>query len=96
MSIDNPVEDQPHFCPACQIGVLQITQVTYFTFITGEMITVPDFPAWDCDICNYQEVDARALSRLHVLLDPNTARPAHQTKPPGPPAEDAPTAAISK
>jgi hypothetical protein len=44
--------------------------VTYFTFARGRMITLPDFPAWECDICKKCEYDVNALDRLAMLLHP--------------------------
>ena len=35
-----------------------------------ELVTVPDFPAWVCDLCRYREYDLAALKRLHGLLLP--------------------------
>jgi len=44
--------------------------VTYFSFARGRMITLPDFPAWECDICKKCEYDVDALDRLTLLLHP--------------------------
>jgi len=44
--------------------------VTYFTFARGRMITLPDFPAWECDICRKCEYDVNALDKLTLLLHP--------------------------
>lgn len=96
MNENNNVEQERYFCPECQAGVLQITHVTYFTHVIGEMITVPDFPAWICDICGYQEYDSRALSWLYVLLDPSTARPGRHINRPHHTADEAPSSTISK
>jgi len=46
------------------------THVTYFTWAGSEMITVPDFPAWVCDICGKREYDLEALNRLSQVLFP--------------------------
>jgi hypothetical protein len=32
------------------------------------MVNVPDFPAWKCDICGYQEYDIKAIDNLALLL----------------------------
>ncbi len=34
-------------CPECQTGVMHLKQLTYFTWLNEELITVPNFPAWD-------------------------------------------------
>jgi YgiT-type zinc finger domain-containing protein len=55
--------------------------VTYFTWIGEELITVPDFPAWVCDVCGRREYDLQALNRLSLLLDPSAGRPTKKRRP---------------
>lgn len=79
---------QPVTCPECQAGVLHMQYLTYFTQVDGELITVPNFPAWVCDICGYREDDSRAENWLHILLNPRTGRrslrrPGHHPPRPG-------------
>ena len=66
-------------CTECQAGQMHRRFLTYFTFLDGELITVPDFPAWVCDVCGRREYDQRALGQLNLMLNPNagksTARP---------------------
>jgi YgiT-type zinc finger domain-containing protein len=50
--------------------------LTYFTWLNNELITVPNFPAWVCDICGRREYDPRAVKWLNTLLNPETGRPA--------------------
>ncbi len=57
-------------CPQCQAGLLHLRYVTYFTYLGKEMLTVPNFPAWVCDVCGYLEYDQRALGYLNTLLSP--------------------------
>ena len=57
-------------CSECNIGMMHKTQVTYFTWLADEMITVPDFPAWVCDVCGKREYDVEALNNLALLLSP--------------------------
>jgi len=52
------------------------TKVTYFAFARDRMITIPDFPAWKCDICKKCEFDIDALDKLALLLNP----PVHAEK----------------
>ena len=37
-------------CHECHAGLLRPRHVTYFTWLGGELITVPHFPAWVCDV----------------------------------------------
>lgn len=69
-------------CRECQAGIVRPQFVTYFTWLNEELITVPNFPAWICDVCGKREYDQRAISWLTMLLNPNTGRaPAKREKP---------------
>lgn len=48
--------------------------IAYFTWLGDELIAVPDFPAWVCDICGRCEYDENALTRLTLLLSPNAGK----------------------
>ena len=63
-------------CRECQAGIIRLRHVTYFTWLKNELITVPNFPAWVCDVCGKREYDQRAISWLTMLLNPNTGHPA--------------------
>ena len=43
---------------------------TYFTMARTELITVPNIPAWQCDLCGWWEYDSRALMWLRAILAP--------------------------
>ncbi len=58
-------------CKECQAGVVRPQRITYFTWLNDELITVPNFPAWICDLCGKREYDQRAISRLSTLLNPD-------------------------
>ena len=62
-------------CRECQAGQLHRQFVTYFTWLGEELITVPDFPAWICDVCGRREYDTQAITQLSLLLSPNTGKP---------------------
>ena len=61
-------------CSECQAGHMHREYVAYYTWLGDELITVPDFPAWVCDICGRCEYDENALARLSLLLSPNAGR----------------------
>ncbi len=63
-------------CTECPAGQLHRQLITYFTWLGDELITVPNFPAWVCDVCGRREYDTHAVSRLNLLLNPNAGRPA--------------------
>jgi len=72
--------ETPHFadpvypCPECQAGHMHRAYVAYFTWLGDELISVPDFPAWSCDLCGRCEYDENALTRLTLLLSPNAGK----------------------
>jgi len=61
-------------CTECQAGHMHRRFLTYFTWLGDELITVPDFPAWLCDLCGRREYDLQALSQLNLLLNPNAGK----------------------
>jgi YgiT-type zinc finger domain-containing protein len=54
-------------CPRCQIGNLQPVSATYTCVQNGMLLSVPNMPAWKCDICQYEEFDYDALGRVEAL-----------------------------
>lgn len=68
-------------CPECSAGVMRLKQVTYFTWLNGELITVPNFPAWICDVCGRREFDPRAITWLNTLLNTSGGRGKSRAKP---------------
>ena len=77
---------QPVPCSQCQAGKMHLHYITYFTWLGDELISVPNFPAWICDVCNRREYDERAISWLTMLLSPSAGRPTRSGhRPPAPP-----------
>jgi YgiT-type zinc finger domain-containing protein len=60
--------------------MMQVRYITYFTWLGEELITVPNFPAWVCDVCGRREYDERAISWLAMLLSPNAGRPTSKNR----------------
>lgn len=90
MSDMNEVENenaipQPMPCNECPAGMLQPRLITYFTWLGEELITVPHFPAWVCDMCGKREYDEQAISWLTTLLNPDAGKPTKKRRlPPHP------------
>ncbi len=57
---------------------MRLRFITYFTWLGEELITVPNFPAWLCDVCGRREYDEKAISMLTMLLNPNAGKPTGQ------------------
>lgn len=88
---EEPLETS-HPCNECAAGIMRLQFATYFTWLDGELITVPNFPTWVCDVCGRREYDSRAVSWLSILLNPDAGRPAVSRRRKAPPAETSPTA----
>ncbi len=69
-------ETPSYACPECQAGVMRLNFLTYFTWLDQELVTVPNFPAWVCDVCGRREYDQRAVAWLTAMLHPETGKPA--------------------
>ncbi len=86
---ENVPTTQTFPCPECQGGVMHLKYLTYFTWLGNELITVPDFPAWVCDVCGRREYDERAIAWLNLLLAPSMGKPLrasrHSTRAPSQP-----------
>jgi YgiT-type zinc finger domain-containing protein len=54
--------------------------ITYFTWLNEELVTVPNFPAWVCDVCGRREYDEKAISWLTMILNPNAGRPTQRKR----------------
>lgn len=67
-------------CHQCQAGVMNLHFITYFTWLDDELVTVPNFPAWVCDVCGRREYDGRAVNWISTLLSPNTGRDSHKPR----------------
>lgn len=59
---------------------MHMRHITYFTWLGDELITVPNFPAWVCDLCGKREYDERAVAVLSMLLNPEAGRPTRRVK----------------
>jgi YgiT-type zinc finger domain-containing protein len=71
-------------CPECQTGAFHLVYLTYFTWLNDELVTVPNFPAWVCDVCGRRNYDPRAIIWLNTLLHPETGRRSAGKKGPRP------------
>ena len=68
-------------CNRCQAGMMRLSYITYFTWLDNELVMVPGFPAWICDVCSKREYDGRAVTWLATLLSPNAGETTIHSKP---------------
>jgi YgiT-type zinc finger domain-containing protein len=66
----NETIEETRPCNECQAGVMHKKLMTYFTWLADELITVPNFPGWVCDVCSRREYDVQAINWLNMLLNP--------------------------
>jgi YgiT-type zinc finger domain-containing protein len=65
-------------CPECAAGLRRLRYLTYFTWFRDQLISVPNFPAWVCDVCGRRDYDMRAVSWLNTILNTHKGRSAHR------------------
>ena len=82
---DDEMPRHSGLCSECQAGVLRLQYITYFTWLNEELVTVPNFPAWVCDLCGRREYDAHAVNWLNTLLSPDAGRRTMRRRKPRPP-----------
>ncbi len=78
MSDTASLPSQP--CNSCQAGQMHLRYIAYFTWLGEELISVPNFPAWVCDMCGKREYDPRAVNQLSLLLSPNAGKPPRKRR----------------
>ena len=74
MSNFEEIDQQSFVCKECQSGKMHLKHLTYLTWLGNELVVVPDFPAWVCDVCGRREDDVTALNRLSLILSPNAGK----------------------
>jgi len=62
-------------CEKCQGGKKHLKSATLMTWLGNDVITVPNFPAWICDLCGHRNYDSHALAQLSMLLNPDAGTP---------------------
>ncbi len=81
---------ESYSCNHCFSGVRRLHHLTYFTWLKGQLITVPNFPAWVCDVCGRRDYDIRAVSWLNTMLRTPQQKPRHPRQPPQAPNREPP------
>lgn len=69
------MDEEKKYCPECQVGLIQRKKGTYYTWIENEIVIVPDFPCWVCDVCGHRDWDQGAVFNLGMILSPAAGTP---------------------
>ena len=72
------MSEERNYCPDCQVGVIKRETGTYYTWIENEMVIVPNFPCWVCDVCGRREWDQTAIFNLGMILSPAAGTPTFE------------------
>ena len=64
--LENGMEAVP--CKNCPGGKMFRKFSTYFTWMGDELVAVPDFPLWQCDVCKHCEYDIQARQYLKTTF----------------------------
>jgi len=59
------------YCQQCGMGVLHVEIKTLFRIINNDVVFIPDFPLWKCDICKWIEYDDESLEQLIRVVGPS-------------------------
>ena len=55
-------------CPNCHMGHLDLRLTTYVQQYGGTLISVPNTPAWVCDVCHERQFDDASIQRIEALI----------------------------
>ena len=69
----------PETCPRCYVGRIKQKQITLSTMVSGHLLAVPNFPAWQCDVCHAFMYDPKAVSELNGMLKASGSARSHRT-----------------
>jgi YgiT-type zinc finger domain-containing protein len=58
----------PETCPRCYVGRIKQKRITLSTVVSGHLLAVPNFLAWQCDVCHAFMYDPKAVSELNGML----------------------------
>jgi YgiT-type zinc finger domain-containing protein len=60
------------YCDNCRVGSLQPCRATYARWHNGQFVVLSGVSAWRCDLCGDTSYDSEALTRLILLLGPES------------------------
>lgn len=70
--MSSDVAKTEEFCKACRVGSLQPFRATYARWHDEQFVVMAGILAWRCDFCSDTYFDDDALTRLVLLLGPET------------------------
>jgi YgiT-type zinc finger domain-containing protein len=55
-------------CPNCHMGHMDLRLTTYVQQYGNTLISVPNTPAWICDVCHARQFDDASIQRIEALI----------------------------
>jgi len=79
------LRNEDFICPVCHMGHLDLKLTTYVRQYGETLISVPNTPAWICDVCHERQFDPMSIQRIETLIGqggppPNRYRPEQARK----------------
>src|SRR3954471_10015976 len=79
------LRNEDFICPVCHMGHLDLKLTTYVSQYGETLISVPNTPAWVCDVCHERQFDPSSIQRIELLIGqagppPNRYRPRPKIK----------------
>jgi|SRR5579859_3930719 len=68
-------------CPECHIGRLSPTRTTYVHQYGETMISIPNIPAWRCDVCHACQYDDQPIGWLETIIIGQSNLPPNRYQP---------------
>ncbi|MFN8419162.1 MAG: YgiT-type zinc finger protein [Anaerolineae bacterium] len=62
-------------CPYCSVGQLRRRSATFVWMFGQTLITVPNTPATECDVCHRREFDVEIVQHIEALVIPSGPPP---------------------
>lgn len=56
-------------CDICRFGQLQPHRSSFVGDIAGQIMVIPNAPAYKCDMCGHVEYDGAFLGQLQYVMD---------------------------
>ena len=66
-------------CQICRIGRFQPTQAAYMRIVQQQAVTIPNAPAFKCDVCNEVFFEAQFVQKIDYLLEQKPQPQTHST-----------------
>jgi YgiT-type zinc finger domain-containing protein len=55
-------------CPNCHMGHMDLRLTTYVQQYGGTLISVPNTPAWICDVCHARQFDDASIRWIEAMI----------------------------